>query len=162
MDLNRTAGAVTNDEIICPSITVSGALIVTNLGPDLITSNSFQLFSVPVSGFASVQLPVKNAAGNITYSWQNNLSLNGSILLLQGASPVNTNPTNITFAVSGGNLTLSWPADHIGWQLQAQTNTVAVGLSSNWSNVAGSTTVDQMTVPVNPANGTVFYRLVYP
>jgi hypothetical protein len=64
--------------------------------------------------------------------------------------------------VSGGNLTLSWPADHIGWQLQAQTNTVAVGLSSNWSNVAGSTTVDQMTVPVNPANGTVFYRLVYP
>ncbi|HEV2328059.1 MAG TPA: autotransporter-associated beta strand repeat-containing protein, partial [Verrucomicrobiae bacterium] len=48
LDLNRTAGAVTNDEIICPSITASGALIVTNLGPDLITSNSFQLFSVPV------------------------------------------------------------------------------------------------------------------
>ncbi|HEY1788044.1 MAG TPA: autotransporter-associated beta strand repeat-containing protein [Verrucomicrobiae bacterium] len=162
MDLNRTAGTVTNDEIICPSITVSGALLVTNLGPDLITSNRFQLFSIPVSGFSSVQLPVKNVAGNVTYSWQNNLSTDGSILLLQGASPVNTNPTNITFAVSGGNLNLSWPVDHTGWRLQAQTNTVAIGLNTNWSTVAGSTTVNQISVPINSANGTVFYRLVYP
>jgi autotransporter-associated beta strand protein len=162
MDLNIAAGGVTNDEISATNFIVSGPLIVTNLGPDLVTSNRFQLFNHPVSGFSSVQLPVKNVAGTITYSWQNNISTDGSIVVLQGASLVNTSPTNITFAVSGGNLNLSWPADHTGWRLQAQTNSVATGLSGNWFDVAGSTGVNQMTVPINTANGTVFYRLVYP
>ncbi len=162
MDLNRTAGAVTNDEIICPSMTVSGALIVTNIGPDLITSNRFVLFSIPVSGFSSVQLPPKNAAGTVTYVWQNKLSVDGSILLLQGASPVNTNPTNLTFSVSGGKLNLGWPADHTGWRLQVQTNSLAVGLSTNWSTVAGSSSTNQINVPLNSANGSIFYRLAYP
>jgi hypothetical protein len=162
MDLNRTAGAVTNDEIICPSLTVSGTLIVTNIGPDLITSNRFVLFSIPVSGFSSVQLPPKNAAGTVTYVWQNNLSSDGSILLLQGASPVNTNPTNLTFSVSGGKLNLGWPADHTGWRLQVQTNSLAVGLNTNWVTVTGSTSTNQISVPLNSANGSIFYRLVYP
>jgi len=70
-----------------------------------------------------------------------------------------TNPTNIVFQVSGCNLTLSWPADHIGWQLEAQTNSVTQGLGTNWFNVAGSTLTNRMTFPINPANGSVFYRL---
>lgn len=75
---------------------------------------------------------------------------------------VNTNPTNIVFTVANGQMTLSWPADHIGWQLQAQTNSVAAGIGTNWVDVSGSTTTDQMTVPINPGNGCVFYRLMYP
>ncbi|MGH7978196.1 MAG: hypothetical protein ACREE6_02390 [Limisphaerales bacterium] len=76
-------------------------------------------------------------------------------------SLVNTTPTNLVFSVSGGNLTLSWPADHTGWTLQAQTNSVSSGLGTNWVNVAGSTSVNQITQPINAANGCVFYRLVY-
>jgi len=75
--------------------------------------------------------------------------------------PVNTAPTNIVASVTGGTLYLTWPADHIGWQLQAQTNSVQVGLSTNWVNVNGSTTTNQVAMPINPANGTVFYRLIY-
>ncbi len=77
-------------------------------------------------------------------------------------STVNTSPTNITTAVSGNVLTLSWPADHIGWRLQAQTNSLSVGINTNWADVTGSSATNQVSVPMNPANGTVFYRMVYP
>ena len=35
-------------------------------------------------------------------------------------------------------LTLSWPADHTGWRLQAQTNNPTTGLGTNWFDVPGS------------------------
>ena len=75
---------------------------------------------------------------------------------------VNLNPTNITFTVTGSQLTLSWPADHLGWRLQAQTNSLLIGISNNWSTVNGSTGVTQVVIPINLTNGSVFYRLVYP
>ena len=73
------------------------------------------------------------------------------------------NPTNITAVVIGGNtLQLSWPVDHKGWSLQAQTNSADIGLSTNWFTVPGSSAVNEMTVPIDPANGSVFFRLAYP
>jgi autotransporter-associated beta strand protein len=74
---------------------------------------------------------------------------------------VNSNSTNIVFTAANNALTLSWPLDHTGWTLQAQTNDVTVGISTNWVNVAGSTATNQVVVPVDPNNGTVFYRLYY-
>jgi hypothetical protein len=64
--------------------------------------------------------------------------------------------------LSGSQLTLSWPADHTGWRLQSQTNSVAVGLTTNWFNVANSSTTNQMIMPITLTNGSVFYRLIYP
>jgi Glycosyl hydrolases family 43/Concanavalin A-like lectin/glucanases superfamily len=78
------------------------------------------------------------------------------------APPIAINSTNIVFTVSGNTLTLSWPADHLGWQLQMQTNNLAAGLSTNWFVVPDSTTTNSMTVPVNLINGCTFYRLSYP
>lgn len=76
--------------------------------------------------------------------------------------PVNTTPTNITATVNGSQLTLSWPADHTGWRLQAQTNPVGAGLGSNWTDVTGSTSVNSMPFTIIPTNGNVFFRMVYP
>ena len=48
---------------------------------------------------------------------------------------------------------------------QAQTNAVVTGLVNNsnaWITVSGSTAVNTNIVTINPANGAVFYRLVYP
>jgi hypothetical protein len=75
---------------------------------------------------------------------------------------VATNSTNITFTASSGSLTLSWPSDHTGWRLQTQTNTLSVGLGTNWFDIPGATATNLMTLPVNPANASVFYRLVFP
>jgi hypothetical protein len=87
------------------------------------------------------------------------VTVDGSVSVVQ---VVNPNPTNITTQVSGGNLTLSWPADHTGWQLQALTNALNVGLSTNWSVVAGSAATNQWVIPINNTNGCVFYRLTLP
>ena len=78
---------------------------------------------------------------------------------------VNTNAANITAVVSGANLNLSWPSDHIGWRLLAQTNHLASGLSSNtndWGTVAGSAGTNQVSIPLPAATSTEYYRLVYP
>lgn len=73
-----------------------------------------------------------------------------------------TTPTSVTAVVSGNQYQLSWPANHTGWRLEAQTNSLNVGLSANWATVSGSTATNQVNVPINPANGSVFFRLVYP
>ena len=75
---------------------------------------------------------------------------------------VATNPTNLICKVVASQLTLSWPADHLGWRLQAQTNNLTHGLGTNWIDVAGTAVTNQFSLPINPANGSVFYRLVYP
>ena len=74
-----------------------------------------------------------------------------------------TTPTNIVASATTNLLTLSWPRNWIGWQLQAQTNKVTVGIGSNWVNdtSVSSTTTNLVTMPIVLTNGTVFYRLLY-
>jgi hypothetical protein len=93
--------------------------------------------------------------------WTNNLAVNGSIAVVAAAT-VNTNSANIVATFSGSTLTLSWPADHRGWHLQVQTNSLSVGLGTNWVTIPGSDAVTSTNVTVNPLNGSVYYRMVYP
>lgn len=74
----------------------------------------------------------------------------------------NLSVPTLTNSLSGSALTLSWPADHIGFNLQAQTNALSTGLTTNWFNVAGSASTNTVTITVDPTKPTVFYRLVYP
>jgi len=73
-----------------------------------------------------------------------------------------TTPASIAIALSGNTLTLSWPADHLGWHLQVQTNAPGTGLGTNWVTLPGSELVTSTNITINPANGAVFYRLIYP
>ncbi|MFN3408221.1 MAG: hypothetical protein ACK45B_04460, partial [Limisphaerales bacterium] len=82
-------------------------------------------------------------------------------LNVSGVSAVNPNPTNLVATVTGPNLDLSWPASHIGWTLQSQTNSRAVGLSNNWVDVPGSTTTNLISIPLNKVDPAVFFRMVY-
>jgi len=66
------------------------------------------------------------------------------------------NPTNITASASGNTLTIAWPADHIGWILQAKTNSLSAG---QWFDLPGSDVVNAVVIPMNIANPSVFYRL---
>jgi 4-phytase/acid phosphatase len=67
--------------------------------------------------------------------------------------------TNITVRVSSKTLTVAWPADHLGWTLQAKTN----GLSADqWIDLPGSSEVNLVEIPVTLAHLAVFYRLARP
>jgi len=70
-------------------------------------------------------------------------------------------PPKLTGLLSGDSFDVSWPATFTGWQLQVQTNTLATGLSSNWVNVAASTSTNRLSIIRDPAN-CVVYRLAAP
>jgi hypothetical protein len=78
------------------------------------------------------------------------------------ARPTSSASVAMNTANADGQLQISWPADHTGWQLQSQTNNLTSGLGTNWVNVAGSAQTNQVSLMVNPANGAVFFRLVHP
>ncbi|MDB6018241.1 MAG: hypothetical protein JWR19_2730 [Pedosphaera sp.] len=160
LELNRTQ-AQTSDRLntILGTITGGGTLLVTNIGPALQAGDTFQLFSSAVSGFTTVNLPGTNSFGN-TYNWTNKLALNGSIQILT-VVPANPLPGKIQFNVSGNTLSLSWPTN-AGWLLQAQTNALNVGLSTNWVTVPGSDLMTGTNITINPTDGVVFYRLIFP
>jgi autotransporter-associated beta strand protein len=85
-------------------------------------------------------------------------SASGSLTVL-GASTA-SNPTNLTFTVSGSTLSLSWPGDHLGWI--AQSNRVSVASPASWFDIAGSQSVTNLTVTINPSLTNVFFRLRHP
>ena len=155
--INQAAG--TNDQIIgVTSVNYGGTLAVTNLAGTLAAGNSFQLFSAAnyTNNFASV-----SGSPGSGLAWKFNPT-NGVLSVVTG---VNTNPTNITAVVSGGNLALSWPSDHTGWRLLLQTNHLAQGISTNtndWTTVSGSAGTNQVNLTIDPTKPTEFYRLVYP
>jgi hypothetical protein len=78
------------------------------------------------------------------------------------AQPVSILPPQIGFLATGGQMQLIWPMDHLGWRLEMQTNSLNAGIGTNWVTVPGSTSTNQVFMPINTVNGSVFFRLVYP
>ncbi len=145
-----------SSKLVAASIIYGGTLTVTNLGGALTNGNTFQLFTGSFGGsFAVTNLPALTSG----LGWSNSLALNGRLMVVV---TVNPNPTNITLSVNGNVLTLAWPSDHTGWHLQIQTNSLSNGLGTNWVTLPGSESVNTTNFTINPANSTVFYRLVYP
>jgi regulation of enolase protein 1 (concanavalin A-like superfamily) len=78
------------------------------------------------------------------------------------ARPTSIAPTQLGFVTVANQFQINWPLNHTGWQLQVQTNSLGVGIGTNWSIISGSTETNQLALPVNTANGAVFFRLVHP
>lgn len=157
--IDKTGGSTVQDNVtVSGNITYGGILTVTNITSDanvLTTSDTFPLFSVTGSKAGNFSGISGSPGTGLSYSFN---PANGILSIVNMAS----NPTNISFSVSGSTLTLSWPADHTGWILQAQTNSLGAGLSTNWVDVAGSAANNTNVITISPANPTVFYRLRYP
>jgi hypothetical protein len=76
-------------------------------------------------------------------------------------TPASLIPTALGASNKSGQLLLTWPADHLGWRLQAQTNSLNIGLGTDWTTVVGSTGTNQFFWPIS-ATVNAFFRLVYP
>jgi autotransporter-associated beta strand protein len=159
--LMQLSGTANGQLAATGTITADGALVVTNVGPDIANGTVFHLFNKGVAGFTSKLFPTNNPTHTSTYTWQDDVTANGSITLLTGGgtSTVATNPTNITVSVTGNSLSLSWPADHLGWQLQSN----SIGLTApQWFAIPGSTAVTQESLILDLSKTNVFFRMVYP
>jgi len=98
----------------------------------------------------------------VSYDGSSTISSSPANITVTNAA-INLTPTNIVALLSGTNFTLSWPADHLGWRLQAQTNPPGVGISTNaanWFTVVGSTNAAATNLTIIRTNGSVFYRLI--
>lgn len=164
IELNKSLTPSNDYVVVTGTLTCSGTgtVTVTNLGPALAVGDKFTLFSqaLPNGNTLSIVPPA-----GVTFT--NELALDGSITVLTAPPTTATNPTNITATVSGGGTTLdlAWPADHLGWILQAQTNSLNVGLraaSNFWFDVPGSAAITNTTVSLDKTQPTVFYRLRSP
>ncbi len=157
---SKTGLVVTNDSVNgLSSITYGGTLKLDLSGSPLASTDSFVLFSASTYSGAFTNIVPATPGAGLTWN-TNNLIVNGT-LSVQGGG-IATNPTNITATVSGSSLVLSWPADHLGWILQAQTNSLTSGLGTNWVDVSSSASVSAVTNTIVPANPSVFYRLRLP
>jgi hypothetical protein len=76
-----------------------------------------------------------------------------------GLTPSSSSNPTMTFSVSGSTLSLSWPTDHAGWF--AQSNSVNVATSA-WNDIPGSQNGTSLSITVNRAQPTVYYRLRSP
>lgn len=147
MELDKSAG--TNDVVaVLTSVSYSGTLVITNLGGTLQQNDTFVLFRAPAGtysgSFEAFDLPSLPAG----------LTWDTSGLLVDGSIKV-VGPT-LNVVTSGSNLDFSWTG---AFKLQAQTNSLSIGLSNAWFDYPGGST-SPVTVPMGAANGSVFFRLI--
>ncbi len=131
--------------------TGNGIVTISNAGPSLVVGDVFQLFSEPVVNGGRLSIASTPGTG---LAWQNNLAVNGTVTVI---TPPVVTVNVLSTSLAGNQLTIQWPASYAGWILETQTNSLT---GNNWVPVAGSGSVNQVTVTINPANGSVFYRLV--
>ncbi|MDR3456241.1 MAG: autotransporter-associated beta strand repeat-containing protein [Verrucomicrobiae bacterium] len=145
-----SSGTPVNDSVmIGGNITYGGTLIVTNADNSALAAGDvFQLFSASGSksgNFASVQLvpPVSGVTASFNPT--------------TGQLTLSSNPGQpyLTNNVIGTSLQLSWSG---GGKLQVQTNSLNVGLSTNWRDYPGGGS-SPVTVPIDKLQGCLFFRV---
>jgi hypothetical protein len=82
-----------------------------------------------------------------------------NITIIPLIAPYPTNAPPITWGMTNGTLYVSWPANFNQEQLQAQTNSVTKGIGTNWVDLNPSIGTNQVAIPMDRNNGTVFFRL---
>ncbi len=148
---NGTEAATTTDSSTIFTINGVSKTTVPTTDTSFIEGNNYVVFSNVVVTGGSLNAAWTQVAGRRFGNF------NGAQVRYLGA--VNTTPPTITRQISGGQLTMSWPAN-AGWTLQVQTNSSSLGLGTNWVTVPGSSAVTQLSMPIDTVDGSVFYRLI--
>jgi autotransporter-associated beta strand protein len=153
--VNKALSPASSNDLVSVSGTLSGGgtgvITVSNTSATQISiGDKFKIFNKAVTGGNT--LTVTGGGMN----WNNNLAVDGSITAASVNTGPATNPTNMTFSVSGGNLTVTWPADHLGWYLQMNTNSLT---SNTWVDVPGSNTGTNSVIPINQSQRAAFFRM---
>ena len=146
MTIDRVAGV--------SNLTYGGTLVITNTGTTQLSGGtSLKLFDAAVySGAFAGIIPAKPGPG---MDWDTtSLPIDGTLKVL---TTTDTSRTNLSAMFNGSQLTLTWPASHIGWSLQS--NAVSVANPNFWFAVPNSADTNQIIINVNPAASNVYYRM---
>ncbi len=160
MDITKTNITLAADKITTTSGTIDlgGSLTVNFAGNTALSAgNKFTLLHAAayVHSFASTNLPVLGSG----LLWSNSITSGDWNIEVVGTEPAT--PPYLTNSVSGSNLTLSWSTAYSTYILEAETNNAPPGITTNaadWHPVPGVSS-NQITIPMDLGNGSVFYRL---
>jgi len=150
IEVSRNGFTLASDRVVgLTSVSFGGSLVVNNIGPDaLVQGNTFQLFNIGGTGNFTGITP----ALPLPLAW----SFNAATGLLSVTGP---QPT-LNYVNNGNSLTFSWVnGGGYTFKLQSQTNSIDIGISNNWFDYPGGGS-SGVSVPINAAQGTVFFRLV--
>jgi autotransporter-associated beta strand protein len=153
--LKLNKAAATNDQLrVTGALKYGGTLAVANLGGTLAAGDAFQVFTASSYSGAFTATNLPSLSSGLYWQWD---PASGTASVL---ASVATNPTNLTFGVSGSTLQLTWPSDHTGWRLE--TNAVDLFNPAFWFTLPGSSATNQVFLPIDPSSTNVFFRLTYP
>ncbi len=140
------------------SVKIGGTLLIITSGDPLAAGDELILFDAAQYRGAFEQ--IIPAAPGLGLSWDaSSLPVDG---VLRVKADGDWTPAGITVRREDDQMFLSWPPSHSGWVLQAQTNPPGVGLGTNWAAVEGSPRGQEASARLDPAVGSVFYRLAPP
>ncbi|HEX9046064.1 MAG TPA: autotransporter-associated beta strand repeat-containing protein, partial [Verrucomicrobiae bacterium] len=155
----QNIASTTTPLVAASNFTVAGSCVVKISGASgLMAGNSYPLVSF-AGAFSGA---LTNLQLQMPYGWRGALATNGNQMVLANVTAVATTPPQMSLTPNGQQLQIAWPASHTGWRLQVQTNSLNSGLGSNWVDVPNTSTANAYTNVINPANGSIFYRMVYP
>jgi fibronectin-binding autotransporter adhesin len=149
MELAKTGPTVTNDQVSVLTTLTQGGTLDVSLTGTVVGGEVFQLLTAGTFNGAFDVFNLPTLPGALTWD-TSNLAVNGTLAISSGA------PT-LGVSQSGNVLTFSWAG--AGLKLQAQTNSLNVGLSNNWFDYPGGET-SGVSATINPANAAVFFRLI--
>jgi autotransporter-associated beta strand protein len=148
------------------ALTIGGALTIATTGtiPNVhlalsndVPAGTYTLATYNASGSSgSFNTNVIVDSGSLAAGNTANVATAGGFITLNVAAASTPSPTNITYTVSGGTMTLNWPAGQ-GWLLQS--NSVSLSNSNAWQTVPGAT--PPFPITTDPARPNVFYRLKF-
>ncbi|HEY9174402.1 MAG TPA: autotransporter-associated beta strand repeat-containing protein [Verrucomicrobiae bacterium] len=150
--ITKDGGLASDRVVVGGYLTYGGVLKVVLTGATpLAINDTFKLYdspnAAPAGSFAEIQMP----AG---YEWDTTQLLVDGTIRVTGVLA----PPTLKVARVGNNLQFTWDGNY---KLQAQTNSLSVGLSNNWFTYPGGNT-SGVIVPIDQANDTVFFRLSPP
>lgn len=123
-----------------------GTLTINNLAGTLAAGQSYTLFSATTHNGSFASFSPATPGTGLAWSFAN-----GVLSVVSSAAP----PT-LGVVQTGNALTFTWSG---AFKLQSQTNSLNTGLSGTWFDYPGGNS-SPANVTINPANGSVFFRLI--
>jgi hypothetical protein len=120
-------------------------------------------FNPALNYFGESQYPADPsfyAALDEVYIYNYALSAAEIARLAANQPPPPTVPTTMSFSAPANGLWLAWPSNYAGCRLES--NAVSLTATGAWFTVSGSTSTNQVFLPINPSSWNVFFRLAYP
>jgi hypothetical protein len=134
--------------------------VITNSFP--LDLAKFKQFRSYVTGLTlPEQLPAPSLSRSVSAQGTPNSSAASDSSTSDSVSATAPQPATgiLNLSLDQNTLKLVWPANHIGWILQTQTNP---GINSPWFPIPGSSLTNRLDLTLDRANTSVFFRLIAP